>query len=425
MGLCLGVVIANVVKLFGTELVVLSGGISNGFTLFEAGVWETVRKYTGFKALLDPLRIEVSRIKENSAVLGAAAALIDTIAPATKLLLATSSSSNRKFEQFTLPISDSPVAETVLAVQIGSTRTRAALIKNGELDGGVVLRDRKADRSEREFHQIMNDVAEVAAQASAGREGDVAAVVLIVPCGINRQKGRFFAAPGVPELGGHALGDTFQSFGVPVFLENDANAALLFDYHYGNANDVANVLSLHLVYGIGGAVIVDGRLLHGRHGHATEFGHVSLDCLSDNRLCACRQVGCLELFASGRALEEQAASAGGDAIPVFDGNYMDIVHAAKHNHPTATQLMDGFAEHLAKGMVGIFTLFDPSLVLFTGALSQARPYFEEKIKTALSDRAFWEYGADATFRTTADPMTGELRAASVIAGGLAVNSTLR
>ena len=100
------------------------------------------------------------------------------------------------------------------------------------------------------------------------------------------------------------------------------------------------------------------------------------------------------------------------------------VQAAQHGHPVAIELMGSFAEHLAKGMVGIYTLFDPSLVLFTGALSQADIFFGDRIRTALADRAFWEHGAHATFRTAADPINAELRAASVIAAGIPVDSSV-
>lgn len=77
MGRYLGIAISDLLCLFGPQLVVLSGGISNAFDLFETSLWDSIRRHCGFKALRDPLRIEVSKIKQNAAILGAAAAFIE------------------------------------------------------------------------------------------------------------------------------------------------------------------------------------------------------------------------------------------------------------------------------------------------------------------------------------------------------------
>lgn len=91
---------------------------------------------------------------------------------------------------------------------------------------------------------------------------------------------------------------------MPVTIENDANAAGWAEYRFGGGNHIGDMVMLTLGTGVGGAVILDGRLYRGGHGIGAELGHIRFT--RDGRPCGCGQSGCLEQYASGRALQREA-----------------------------------------------------------------------------------------------------------------------
>lgn len=246
--------------------------------------------------------------------------------------------------------------------------------------------------------------------------GELSALVLIVPSGVDRSRGRFRQTPRIENLSGYVIGqnDPLAELGLPIFIENDANAALLYDYRFGNAQDLEQVLGNHLVSGIGGAMILHGKLLIGRNGHALEVGHVSLNH-DGSKQCKCTALECLEARASGSVLEDLARDI--PSITVTD-NYMDIVDAADNGNKDAELLLRSeFAKHLANGVAGMLNTFDPQVVIFTGALSRARKYFIDTVRSVAQEKCFVDIASDVDFRFSKDSRMGELRAAAVIAAG--------
>jgi glucokinase len=446
MGAYLGAGIADLTNIFGPEAVILTGGISNSFDLFQPALLQALKEQCRFPTLLKAVSVEVSTLGENAPILGAAAAFLQMSElpqqpGATPGLVATVA--DRKDaggtdagavehsrpaiggpRNYTIPVATGPFPELVLAVQIGVTRTRAALVRaNGDLVRES-LRLKRRDRETRQRENVtatdlMNEAVSLAREAAGYAREPITAVVLIVPCGVHRERGFLLSAPGISPLGGHQITSEFDVFGMPVYVENDANAALLFDYRFGVAREHDNVLGVHLVSGLGGAMVIHGRLLVGKNGHALEIGHVPF-VKRLGKLCGCGNTDCLECYASGASLEKAAGQVEGDPIEVVEGNYMDVLHAAQRGHREARELMDAFSTNLAEGLIGTLNTFDPEVVILTGALSRAKDYCLGKVREIACEKAFAEIGDNLEVRVTADPYAGELRAAPVIAKGLCI-----
>lgn len=444
MGTYLGTTIADLTNVFGPEAVIFTGGVSRTFDLFESTLWEALREHCRFPTLLNALSVEVSKIGEDAPILGAAAAFLQASDPAedrteASHLAASVANAERNDtgrveldhplcvtrRRYTIPVAKGPFPELVLAVQIGVTRTRAALVT---ADGHLLHESLQLQRRDRESPQrteltgpdLMDEAVSLAREAARHANRALSAVVLIVPCGIHRERGFLHSAPGLTPLSGYEITDEFDEFGAPVYVENDANAALLFDYGFTLTQEYSNVLGVHLVSGLGGAMIIDDKLLVGKNGHALEIGHV-LAARREGRQCGCGNVDCLECYASGASLERAAAELGGNPLKVVEGNYMDVVLAAKDEHAEALGLMATLAENLADGLIGILNTFDPQIVLFTGALSRASEFFVDMVKDTAKQKAFADIGNRIELRVTADPYVGELRAAPVMAKGLQIH----
>ena len=149
------------------------------------------------------------------------------------------------------------------------------------------------------------------------------------------------------------LRETFTArFGAPVTLDNDANAGALGEARFGAGCEHKQLFYVNVGTGIGAGVIVDGRIYHGAHGLAGEIGHVTV--VRDGRRCDCGKRGCLEAYASGRAI-------GGP----------DVTRAASEGDAGARQTLDDAARWLAIATGAAVNVLNPSAVIVGGGVSEA------------------------------------------------------
>ena len=189
-------------------------------------------------------------------------------------------------------------ARVVFAVDLGGTHLRAALVD----DTGRILKQHKQDTPKGDSAE---DIIDALAQAAARWKCDelpIAAVSIMVPGAVDCAKAVVIQAPNLPSLVNFPLKvELERKLGWPVFLENDANAATVGEMWVGAARGCRDVVSVTLGTGVGGGMILDGKLWRGSHGSGGEIGHTAVDPFSGLK-CKCGNTGCLELFASATAI---------------------------------------------------------------------------------------------------------------------------
>ncbi len=168
---------------------------------------------------------------------------------------------------------------------------------------------------------------------------------------------------------------------LPVVVENDANAAAWAEYRFGAGQGADPLLLVTVGTGIGGGVVLDGRLYRGAHGMAAEFGHVRV--VPDGRPCGCGDHGCLEQYASGTALVRQAragaqddptgaaemlALAGGDPEKV-EGPH--VTAAARNGDRVALGAFEVVGGWLGRGLADLVSGWDPSVLVVGGGVAEA------------------------------------------------------
>ncbi|PWI43371.1 ROK family glucokinase [Streptomyces sp. ICBB 8177] len=170
-----------------------------------------------------------------------------------------------------------------------------------------------------------------------------------------------------------------QRVGLPVVVENDANAAAWGEYRFGAGQGHDDVVCITLGTGLGGGIIIGGRLHRGRFGVAGEFGHIRV--VPDGLLCGCGSQGCWEQYASGRALvryaRQRAAATPenaeillglGDGTPeTIEGRH--ISEAARAGDPVAVDSFRELARWAGAGLADLASLFDPSAFIVGGGVS--------------------------------------------------------
>lgn len=166
----------------------------------------------------------------------------------------------------------------------------------------------------------------------------------------------------------------------PVVIENDANAAGWAEYRYGAGRGYSHMTMLTIGTGVGGAIIVDGRVLRGGFGVAAELGHMRL--VPDGLPCGCGQNGCLESYGSGTALLKSAIALANSADPLgarlreleaAEGKLagQQVYQALVEGDPGALSLLNRLGSYLGQAIASLSAVLDPEVVVIGGGVSAA------------------------------------------------------
>ena len=189
--------------------------------------------------------------------------------------------------------------------------------------------------------------------------------------------------------------------GLPVQAGNDANVAALGEYWKGGGQGCENMVLVTLGTGVGGGIVVDGKLLHGAHGSGGEVGHMVLD-RKETAVCGCGKKGCVEQYCSATGIARMARIhlAKYDEPSVLRGlkdiAAKDVFDAAKNGDQAALQVLDRFYKYMGEFLANICTLVDPEMIVLGGGVSKAgeillrgiKPYFHKYVFHAASGVQF-------------------------------------
>jgi glucokinase len=310
--------------------------------------------------------------------------------------------------------------DLVLGVDVGGTKVAVAALRDGEVAG----------RAERptvlESSSALLDGLEATAREVIAEHGQPAAIGVGVPSQIVFATGTVETSVNIP-LAGVALREELgRRFGVPVFVDNDANVAAFAE---ARMLDCDELLMLTLGTGVGGGVVTAGRIFRGAHGLGAELGHFTLS--PDGPPCPgnCPNHGCVESYCSGQALERDATELARDKPDSrlagalgSDGRVSgrELVLAAEQGDPDAVLVFDRFARMLGVAIAGYVNVFEPERVVIGGGLSRASHLY--------LDRAVQEAGAralPALFRRVQISLARRGPDAGVIGAGLLAAHEIR
>ena len=174
--------------------------------------------------------------------------------------------------------------------------------------------------------------------------------------------------------------------GKKVAMTNDANAAALGEAKFGSAKNEQNVVMITLGTGVGGGIIINGKLYEGNHGRGAELGHQVI--VLDGILCSCGRKGCFEQYASATALINQAKEAIKEnpecklAFNAKNGEEVNgklIFETAKAGCSTAQKVVDNYVKYLSEGLINICNVFRPSSIVLSGGIANQGDYLINKV----------------------------------------------
>ena len=207
-------------------------------------------------------------------------------------------------------------------------------------------------------------------------------VGLSVPGRVDPKTNRLVLVPNLKWKDYDVCGDLSRRLGLPVELENDANACLLSELWFGHIDGLRNVVLIAISEGVGTAVLAEGRLIAGKNGLAGEFGHVCVD--ANGPLCGCGKHGCWEMLASSRAALRYYTE-----MQPKHGKLMmsELINLALNDDPSALKALQRQSEEIGKGLRMITAALSPEAILFAGDITTFWPIshsiIEEKCREGL------------------------------------------
>jgi glucokinase len=250
-------------------------------------------------------------------------------------------------------------AGSAIGVDLGGTKILAGIVAR---DGTVVRRHERQTPNDSQEHVL----AELAAAVDELLDESVAAVGFGAPSPIDQEAGVVVRCVNLP-LENAPLRDRMRErFGLPVGLDNDANAAAIGEWRTGAGRGEGDLLMLTLGTGVGGGVISGGKPFRGRNGVGAEFGHVVI--VHGGRRCqgACTGHGHLEAYVSGSAATAAARETFG---PSADAHR--LVRLANEGDAKAKELLEEVARYLGSGIGSFVNVFAPQLVVLGGGFGVA------------------------------------------------------
>ena len=273
---------------------------------------------------------------------------------------------------------------TIVSLDIGGTQLRAAVYKQDQREP-IAQKRIKTQSSEPDtigrLYQLIEDVLPP--------DGRVDAIGASCPGPVDPHTGIIMFTPNIKEWRDFPFtAKLMKHFGVPTYVDNDANLAGLAEWKFGAGRGHHHVLYLTVSTGVGAGVIINDRLLQGYHGLAGELGHTTVQV--DGPLCGCGKRGHLESFSSGTGIERFVADqlkAGRVSVlhPNKKNSAHDISAAAQQGDALSIEAYQIAGKYLGIGVANFLHIFDPSVVVFGGGVSQSGPLLFDSFEASLKE----------------------------------------
>lgn len=276
-----------------------------------------------------------------------------------------------------------------IGIDVGGTKILGGVVD----ESGKVIARARTDTPRQGGSELTKTIAEIAKELL--HNNDVVSIGVSAAGFVSSDRKTMLASPNIADWNGVNLDDELTSLiGLPVIIENDANAAAWGEAKFGAGKGQAHLMMLTVGTGIGGGIVVNGALYRGAFGVAAEFGHVRV--VPDGHLCGCGARGCFEQYASGKALLRHAREAI-SASPEIARNLLSrgdgtvagltgkaITEAARDGDPVAIAAFNTTGQWLGAGIASLSVVLDPACVVIGGGVIEAGEILLKPTREALA-----------------------------------------
>lgn len=283
-----------------------------------------------------------------------------------------------------------------VGIDLGGTNIAAGLVNE---EGKIVYKDSVPTNSHRHYAEIVKDMADLTLRVIKG-----------AGVSIDEVKNIGIGSPGTPNCDEGVLvfsgnlnfrnvplrSEMQKYINLPVLLDNDANCAALAEGVAGSAKGAKHSVTITLGTGIGGGVIIDGKIYSGFNFAGSELGHSVIIC--DGEQCTCGRKGCWETYASATALIRQTKRAAEEnpqslINKIIDGDFSRIdaktaFDAAKQGDEVGDKVVKQYIKYIAEGLINVINIFMPEVIVIGGGVCKEGEYLLKPLRELVSAGAF-------------------------------------
>lgn len=270
-----------------------------------------------------------------------------------------------------------PDSRFSIGVDLGSDFIRAVLTN---LDSKIVA-DKKIplkNREEAEVLKSMETLIQELMKEQGLQKGKLLGIGFSLPGTVDEKKLKLEVAANL-NLKNLYFNKFSEVFDVPIYLENEANAGVLAEWQLGIAREKSNVIYISITEGVGGGIIIDGKMYKGSAMRAGEIGHMTIN--KNGRQCNCGKKGCWETYASNRALLAEYNEACKEEAKTID----EVMEKYKAGQLEAVKVIDKYINDLAEGIQNLLFIFNPDNIVVGGTISAYGDMFTEKLMERIFD----------------------------------------
>jgi glucokinase len=284
---------------------------------------------------------------------------------------------------------NSTIGNYVFAADLGGTHLRAAIID----DSGAISFRVKQKTPLAAAEDIVRALVSAAHECEERTGCSFRAISVVVPGSVDVASGSVVKAPNLPCLDGFLLTSALtKELERPAILENDANAAAVGEMWRGAARGYRTIICLTLGTGVGGGMILGGKLWRGVNNSAGEIGHTCVDPFSDVA-CTCGSRGCLERFASATAIVRmirEAQSRLPNSVWQSAGQFTsaDVYEAGVQGDALALEVVQRVGFYLGVALANLVNLLNPEMIVIGGGVANGWNLFADEMRKQVAERAF-------------------------------------
>lgn len=279
----------------------------------------------------------------------------------------------------------------VVGVDLGGTKISTAL---SDLEGKIINQTTiPTDAHEGEvpvLNRIINSIEKVVNDSAVSYE-DIKGIGIGSPGPLDVKQGIIITTPNLPFKNFNLVKPISEKFGVPVFLDNDANVAAIGEFMFGAGKGAENIVFFTVSTGVGGGAILNGKVYRGHTSNALEIGHMTV--APHGPRCNCGNVGCVEATSSGTAIAKRAHEALSTKVETSLRKYENVTSyevfvEAAAGDPVAKDIIDDAMNYLGIAVANAVSIFDPEYVIIGGGVSKAGDVVFDTVRKVVNKRCF-------------------------------------
>lgn len=279
----------------------------------------------------------------------------------------------------------------VIGIDLGGTKISCAL---ADLEGQVISQNTVPTNAQEGEIPVLNRIIQCVQTVLSNGDitiDKVRAIGIGSPGPLDAKTGVIITTPNLPFKNFNLVSPLKEKFGVPVYLDNDANVAAIGEFMFGAAKGTENMIYFTVSTGVGGGAVLNGKVYRGNTSNALEIGHMTV--LPDGPRCNCGNIGCLEAVASGTAIGKRGKEAVESKVETSLRNYenvtsYEVFKEAKAGDKVAQDIVDSCLNYLGIGVANAIAIFDPEMVIIGGGVSKVGSVVFDKVQEVVNKRCF-------------------------------------